>query len=257
MYDGPIRGGARGGAAEFKWSEVVQDKDRENYLGHSINAPAGRWQKNKDIHWYARDVGGTDEEKREEIKRIKEAEEDALAVALGFKPAVRVPQIQTDSPPPAFPNEDDAERTRVKEEKRKRKEEKRARKEERRARKEEKRRERRCPSPRRYSEDEDRSPSPRRRRDERSRSPLPRERARSPPRRRDRSPSEDHDRNRDIPARRPSYGDSERRGDDRRRGYDEDEMRKERERDRRRWDANAERDRPGRREGERWERGAA
>ncbi|KAI0686741.1 kinase phosphorylation protein-domain-containing protein [Cytidiella melzeri] len=60
----PVRGGTRGGQAEFKWSEVSADKDRENYLGHSINAPTGRWQKNKDVHWYSRDLSGDGEEKR-------------------------------------------------------------------------------------------------------------------------------------------------------------------------------------------------
>lgn len=31
--------------AEFSWDEVKADKHRENYLGHSIKAPVGRWQK--------------------------------------------------------------------------------------------------------------------------------------------------------------------------------------------------------------------
>lgn len=30
---------------EFKWDDVKVDKHRENYLGHSIKAPVGRWQK--------------------------------------------------------------------------------------------------------------------------------------------------------------------------------------------------------------------
>jgi hypothetical protein len=29
---------SRGGRAEFKWSDVKDDKDRENYLGHSLMA---------------------------------------------------------------------------------------------------------------------------------------------------------------------------------------------------------------------------
>lgn len=29
MFDGPVRGGTRGGHAEFKWSDVSADKDRE------------------------------------------------------------------------------------------------------------------------------------------------------------------------------------------------------------------------------------
>ena len=96
----PIRGGTRGGQAEFKWSDVSADKDREvrifpnifsssqhpsslqNYLGHSINAPTGRWQKNKDVHWYNRDQKSSEEERAEEIRKVKEAEAEALSVAL-------------------------------------------------------------------------------------------------------------------------------------------------------------------------------
>ncbi|CDZ96303.1 Predicted coiled-coil protein [Phaffia rhodozyma] len=92
MFSGPTRGGTRGGAAEFKWSDVKEDKDREHYLGHSVMAAAGRWQKNQDIHWYSRDQETADEaarKKAEEIRKVKEAEEDALALALGFAPAVR------------------------------------------------------------------------------------------------------------------------------------------------------------------------
>lgn len=29
---------SRGGRAEFKWEDVKDDKDRENYLGHSLMA---------------------------------------------------------------------------------------------------------------------------------------------------------------------------------------------------------------------------
>ncbi|KAF8467992.1 kinase phosphorylation protein-domain-containing protein [Russula ochroleuca] len=83
----PIRGGTRGGQAEFKWSDVSADKDRENYLGHSINAPTGRWQKNKDVHWYNRDLKSSEEQRAEEIRKVKEAEAEALSVALGFGPS--------------------------------------------------------------------------------------------------------------------------------------------------------------------------
>lgn len=54
----------------------------QHYLGHSINAPTGRWQKNKDVHWYGRDKTETEAEREEEIRRIKEAEADALSIAL-------------------------------------------------------------------------------------------------------------------------------------------------------------------------------
>lgn len=38
-------GGTRGGHDQFKWSDVATDEHRENYLGHSLLAPVGRWQK--------------------------------------------------------------------------------------------------------------------------------------------------------------------------------------------------------------------
>ncbi|KAI5480469.1 hypothetical protein MNV49_000622 [Pseudohyphozyma bogoriensis] len=98
MYN-PIRGGTRGGQGDFKWSDVKDDEQRENYLGHSINAPKGRWQNGKDITWYLKDKQGDEDERAEEIRKIKEAEEDALSAALGFAPTPRAPP-----PPPVDEN---------------------------------------------------------------------------------------------------------------------------------------------------------
>lgn len=91
LYGPPIReASSRGGSGRFNWDEVKKDeKFRDTYLGHSVMAPVGRWQKGKDLTWYAKAEPTTAQQQREaraaEIRKIKEAEEDALAEALGFK----------------------------------------------------------------------------------------------------------------------------------------------------------------------------
>ncbi|KAJ3167260.1 hypothetical protein HDU87_001708, partial [Geranomyces variabilis] len=83
----PTRAGTRGGQGLFKWDDVKDDKHRENYLGHSLNAPVGRWQKNKDLTWYAKDESGTltaTETLDAELKLIRQQEQEALAEALGY-----------------------------------------------------------------------------------------------------------------------------------------------------------------------------
>jgi hypothetical protein len=186
----------------------------QNYLGHSINAPTGRWQKNKDVHWYNRDLKQTDDERNEEIRKIKEAEADALAVALGFEPApktVGAPAASSSGSPkaPADPDAAALERAAEKAERRRKKAE---RKEEKRARKDQRRLERRERSEPDYDDrrhrDRSRSRSPPRRRispefDRRDhytaeRRVERRDRSRSPPPYRSRSPLVDREREREI-----------------------------------------------------------
>ncbi|TQS32810.1 hypothetical protein Golomagni_06863 [Golovinomyces magnicellulatus] len=91
--------GSRGGV-NFSWDEVANSSHRQNYLGHSVKAPVGRWQQGKDLTWYSKaetsggQPGETDEERqarerKEEMRRVKEAEEDAMALALGLPPPQR------------------------------------------------------------------------------------------------------------------------------------------------------------------------
>ena len=63
-------------------------------LTRSVHLAVGRWQKNKDLSWYAKGdkssaAVSAAEARKEEIRRIKEAEESALSEALGYGPTIK------------------------------------------------------------------------------------------------------------------------------------------------------------------------
>lgn len=97
MYT-PIRDGNRGGRGLFSWEDVriMSYKDRECYLGSTVNLgfldKGGRWRKRD---WWTKhpvnDPNGPSNDLQDEIKRIKEEEQQRMDEALGLRP-VEKPQ---------------------------------------------------------------------------------------------------------------------------------------------------------------------
>lgn len=72
-------------------------------------APVGRWQQGKDLQWYARGEDDAEDaamKEREERQRVKAAEDEAMARALGLplpsQNANLTPLGGDENPPPAI-----------------------------------------------------------------------------------------------------------------------------------------------------------
>eukprot|EP00741_Cyanophora_paradoxa_P013807 tig00020710_g13329.t1 len=100
MYNGPPRGGNRGGADMFKWDDVKHDKNKECYLGYSVkltNNPTFNCRRPNSL-WYASGEStlptlSKQHTAAEEIAAIKKAEQDMIDEALGIKKKKNVDDV--------------------------------------------------------------------------------------------------------------------------------------------------------------------
>ncbi|TFJ80710.1 hypothetical protein NSK_007887 [Nannochloropsis salina CCMP1776] len=86
-------GGTRGGQDRFKWEDVKDEHYREHYLGHSLKAPVGRWQKGKDLIWYTKagkvksgEAEDPEAQRQREVAEIRRRDEEMINAALGMAP---------------------------------------------------------------------------------------------------------------------------------------------------------------------------
>lgn len=83
IYNGPVRDGARGGRDQFKWEDIKNQPDKDYYLGASVKAVSGRWQKDKDVFWYTKEKS-SGAARQDEIQAVKEKEQALMNQALGI-----------------------------------------------------------------------------------------------------------------------------------------------------------------------------
>eukprot|EP01089_Gocevia_fonbrunei_P003010 TRINITY_DN1286_c0_g1_i2.p1 TRINITY_DN1286_c0_g1~~TRINITY_DN1286_c0_g1_i2.p1 ORF type:complete len:203 (+),score=56.06 TRINITY_DN1286_c0_g1_i2:101-709(+) len=86
------RGGTRGGADQFTWEDVKNDKYKEFYLGHSLvtsSKPTFNNRKPNPLWWGSKDKNQPQSDRKAELEEIKRQEEQLMKEALGLVPKSR------------------------------------------------------------------------------------------------------------------------------------------------------------------------